>query len=277
MKGAADYLAGKRIESPQIAAELLMSRLLGCKRLELPIKHDVALTEKQLEAMRRGTRRLAAGEPVQYILGQTEFMGHVIKTDRRALIPRPETEELVEAVLKCETLWSLEKPAIADIGTGSGCIAISLALAKPAGRYLAVDISEDAISLARENAAAHGLDGKIVFACAELADLIEPQMLDAIVANLPYVTTTEFEQLAVQVRGHEPRAALDGGPDGMSVIETIVQDATVALKPNGRLFLEIGETQAECVKSLLGDIGFRNVEVRRDLAGKDRIVCAEIE
>lgn len=276
LKASEDYLAGKQIESPGLVAELLLSRLLACKRLELCLRFETVLADKLMEAMRRGIKRVAAGEPVQYVLGQTEFMGHVIKCDKRALIPRPETEVLVETVLKCDRLWQAEQPALVDIGTGTGCIAISLALARPAAKYLALDISEEAISLAKENATVHGVQEKIIFATAELADLVEPGMLDAIVSNPPYITTAECGQLPVQIRAHEPRTALDGGEDGLQVIDAIVQDAGMALKPGGQLFLEIGDTQAEAVRAMLAGAGFGNVTVTRDLAGKDRIISGEI-
>jgi release factor glutamine methyltransferase len=272
LNAAADYLAGRGVDESRLAAEHLAARLLNCRRLGLYLKHDQALTEPQLDAMRRGMKRVAAGEPVQYVIGQWDFMGHTFKVDRRALIPRPDTEILVERVLACEALWSLKKPAIADIGTGTGCIVISLALAKPDGLYLALDASDDALSLARENAAQFGLAETIPFTNAELCDLVEPESLDAIVANLPYVTTAECERLPTLIRHHEPRLALDGGVDGLSIIESVAQDAAMALKPGGFLFLEIGETQAAAVLQLLKNAGFEQITVTQDLAHRDRVV-----
>ena len=276
LNAAADYLAGKKVDEPRLAAEYLASRLLNCRRLELPLKFQQALTEKQLEALRRGTKRVADGEPLQYVLGQWDFMGHTFKVDRRALIPRPETEGLVEQVLKCEALWSREKPAIADVGTGTGCVVISLALARPNGLYLAVDVSDDALELAGENAAGLGIADKIAFANDELCNLIEPSSLDAIVANLPYVSTSDYEQLPAHIRKHEPRLALDGGPTGLAVIETVVQDASMGLKPDGMLFLEIGDAQADAVSKILAGAGFDSVAVIPDLAGRDRVMSARL-
>jgi release factor glutamine methyltransferase len=269
---AADYLSGKGVEEPRVAAELLLGRLLNCKRLELHLKSGQILNVKQLEAMRRGMKRVAGGEPVQYVLGEWDFMGHTFVVDRRALIPRPETEILVETVLKCEALWSRQKPVIVDVGAGSGCIVISLALAKPDALYLALDVSEEALELARENARALGLGEKIAFTNGELCDLVEPASLDAIVANLPYIPTAEYEKLPVHIRSHEPRVALDGGPTGLAVIEIVVQDAAIALKPGGRLFLEIGCDQAAAVTALLKGAGFDAIETVKDLAGRDRVV-----
>lgn len=271
LNSGAGFLEARQVEDARIAVELLLARLLKCKRLEVPLRHRDVLAEPQLEAMRRGVKRLAGGEPVQYVLGQTDFMGHLFKTDRRALIPRPETELLVEAVLDCEPLWQTPKPVITDVGTGSGCIAISLALARPQGLYAALDISEDALALARENAAALGVASRVGFVASELPDFAEPQSVHAVVSNPPYITTSDWEKLPVHIRDHEPRQALDGGPDGMTVIEAVVQDATIVLKTGGLLFMEIGYNQGSAVRRLLEGFDFSDVEVRKDTAGLDRI------
>jgi release factor glutamine methyltransferase len=278
LDASADYLTRQHVEEPRLVAELLAARLLNCKRLQLPLRYDAALGDKHLEAMRRGIRRLADGEPVQYIMGQTEFMGHVFRTDKRALIPRPETELLVEEVARCPALWQREdgadRPCIVDVGTGSGCIVISLALARPEAHYLALDTSAEAVALARENAAALEAADRITFAVAELSDCLEPEMADAIVANLPYVSTAEYERLPRHIRAHEPRCALDGGPRGLSVIEVAIQDAACGLKAGGRIFLEIGAGQGAAVHSLLDEGGFANIAIKKDLAGHDRIAMA---
>ncbi len=274
-KGQA-FLEGKAVQEPRQICELLLSRLFNCKRLELYVRYETVLSEKKLDAMRRGIKRAAAGEPVQYILGQVDFMGRTLKVDRRALIPRPETEELVEFILGHDALWQAEHPAVVDIGTGSGCIVLSLATARPEARYLGVDVSAEAIELAQENAASLGLDAKVLFAAAELPDVVEPESFDAVVANLPYVPTAEYEQLPVHIREHEPRSALDGGPDGLAVIMEVVQDAAMVLKPKGAIFLEIAEDQGDRVKSLLEEAGFTDVLVKRDLAGHDRIVFGHL-
>jgi release factor glutamine methyltransferase len=273
LTAAGEYLAGKGVDDARLAIELLVARLLNCRRLELPLRAQAVLPENLLAALRRGVRRVAGGEPVQYVLGQWDFMGRTFKVDRRALIPRPDTECLVAAVLACAPLWAQSRPAIVDIGTGSGCIAISLALARPDGLYIGLDVSGDALALARENAAALGVADRIAFTGAELCDTVEPEMLDAVVSNPPYVRTADFEKLPVHIRCHEPRLALDGGPDGLSVIEGIVQDAAIALKNGGRLFLEIGWDQAAAVKALFAQAGFDGVHVGPDLAGRDRVVA----
>jgi release factor glutamine methyltransferase len=272
LKAGADYLAGKGVEHPRLVCELLLGRLLGCKRLELPLKARDVLPEPRLAAMRRGLKRVAAGEPVQYIVGRTEFMGHTFKVDPRALIPRPETECLVEAVLEFRDPWERGRPAVVDVGTGCGCIVISLARARPEGWYIGLDVSAGAVELARENSEALGVSENVAFAVSSLPDTVEPETIDIIVANAPYIPTADCETLPRHIRDHEPRAALDGGPDGLAVIQEIAEDAAIALKPGGALFLEIGERQADAVRQRLAAQGFADITVRPDLAGRDRIV-----
>lgn len=272
LEAGASFLEGKKIEGPRLAVELLAARLLDCRRLDLYLRYDTALPETHLEAMRRGIKRVAAGEPVQYVLGQAVFMDHVFKADRRALVPRPETEVLVQTVLDCGELWSREKPAVLEVGVGSGCVTITLALAKPAGLYVGVDISREAIELARENAVALGAADGVAWACGETSDVVDPMSLDAVVSNPPYIPSGEIDRLPVQVRDHEPRVALDGGPDGLAVIDGLVQDAAFALKPGGFLFLEIGEEQGREVTERLEREGFTGVAVLKDLANRDRVV-----
>jgi len=226
--------------------------------------------------MRRGIKRAADGEPVQHILGETGFMESVFKVDRRALIPRPETEVLVQHVLTCDTLWQTEAPAIVDVGTGSGCIVLSLAAARPNARYLAVDTSEEALALARENAATLNLTEHVHFVKADLSDVVDPESMDAVVANLPYIPSADCEQLSPEVRDHEPRSALDGGQDGLDIIRSVVQDAGIVLKNGGMLFLEIGDEQGAAVISLMKESGFADATVKQDLNGRDRVVFGRL-
>jgi len=277
LQSASGFLSSKGVSNPRHAVELLLSRLLGCKHLELALKSDNVLTEKQLAAMRRGVKRVAAGEPVQHVLGEAGFMGHTFKVDRRALIPRPETEVLVETVLKCDALWSAERPALVESGVGSGCVIISLALAKPDALYVGLDVSAEALELAKENAATLGVSDRIALAAGDMSDVVDPESLDAIVSNPPYIPTTEIDRLPVEIRDHEPRVALDGGPRGLSVVDALVQDAVICLKPGGFLFTEIGDGQAGPVTTMFGEAGFSDVAVEKDLAGRDRIVWGRAE
>ena len=276
LTAGAKFLESKNIENPRLICEILLSRLLSCPRMELYLKHNTELSEKKLEAMRRGIKRAAAGEPVQYITGEAGFMNSTFKVDKRALIPRPETEVLVNMVLECKSIWARESPAIVDVGTGSGCIILSLATEKPAGKYLAIDVSEEALALARENAAALNLSERVHFINADLADVVDPESIDAVVANLPYIPGNVCETLATQVRDHEPRSALDGGPDGLDIIRSVIQDAGFILKNGGMIFLEIGDDQGSKVKNLLEASGFADVSVTQDLNSRDRVVSGTL-
>lgn len=272
LNAATSYLADKGIENPDLVCSHLLSCLLDCRHLDLHLHSDQVLDEKRLEAMRRGIKRAAGGEPVQYIVGHWDLMGHKLKVDRRALIPRPETEILVQRVLDCDDIWNQQAPLIADVGTGSGCIVIALAVARPNAAFVALDPSSEALELAKENAEALGVADRIAFAPTELSDVVDPESLAAIVANLPYIPTTDYEQLSPSIRDFEPRSALDGGDDGLDIIRSVVQDATMALKNGGMISLEIGAEQGNAVKSLLEAEGFSDVSVLPDLASRDRVV-----
>jgi release factor glutamine methyltransferase len=268
-----EFLAARSIPDAHLKCEMLLARLLAVPRLELSLHRSRVLREAQLEAMRRGLKRLREGEPVQHVIGEAGFMRHVFKSDRRALIPRPETELLVQCVLDDAALWQRGCPCIADVGTGSGCIVLSLASARPDARYLAVDVSPDALSLARENAQRLKLEQKVIFYEGCLGDVAEAEMLDAIVANLPYIPADDVATLEKAVRDFEPRLALDGGPSGLDIIEDLIADAAIVLKNEGRIFLEIGDRQGAAVRRLLEEGGFFNVSVLPDLNGRDRVVC----
>jgi release factor glutamine methyltransferase len=271
LQASTDYLAGKGVDQPRLTAELLMSHVLQCPRLHLYLKFETQLDEEQLGPLRTGIKRLGAGEPLQYVLGDTEFMGHRFKVDRRALIPRPETEELVDRVLKCAPLWSGARPAVVDVGTGSGCIVISLALARPEASYLAIDASAAALELARENAELNKAAG-IEFRTGDLLAGLASASVDAVIANLPYIPTRDCEALPRNIREHEPHSALDGGEDGLGPIRLLVESAWETLKPGGYLFLEIGFDQGGRVVKCLKERGYDTVAVHQDLGGRDRMV-----
>jgi len=274
LESGATFLEARAVTEARLKCELLAARLLQCPRLELYLQFDRALSDAHVGAMRRGIKRLEAGEPIQHILGETTFRGHRFKVDPRALVPRPETELLVQAVLDWEPL--AEDALVVDVGTGSGCIAISLVLARPALRCVGIDISTDALALARENAVALGVETRVAFAGADLSDCVEPESVDAIVANLPYIASEACEKLPRDVRDFDPRSALDGGPDGLDVIRDIVPDAAIVLRPGRRIFLEIGADQATAVKDILAAEGFKEITISQDLAGRDRIAMGTI-
>ncbi len=278
LTAATAFLAGRKAPEPRLAAEWLAARLLQCRRLDLHTRYEQILPETLVEAMRRGIKRVAAGEPVQYVVGRWEFRGHPFKVDRRALIPRPETEQLVELVLEDRVLWETPNPRIVDLGTGSGCIAVSLARERPQGLYLATDISEEALSLARENAALNRVEERIRFVPGDLSDLLDPASVDAIVSNPPYIPSAVVDGLAPGVKDFEPRIALDGGEDGMDVLRQIAEEATMALRNGGKLFLEVGaeQQQAAAIARFLDELGFDGIRPHRDLSGVERFVCATL-
>src|SRR5690554_4050454 len=204
LSAGADWLSARKIPEARMACELLAARLLRVPRLRLALMTDCPLPPPLLRAMRRGLRRLSEGEPVQYVLGEWEFRGHKLKVDRRALIPRPETEQLVQRVLDATRLWDIAEPRICDVGTGSGCIVLSLALERPNGRYTATDRDAVALELARENAEFLKVADRIEFAQGENFALAPPGSFDAVVSNPPYIATGVWRTLSRGIRDYEP-------------------------------------------------------------------------
>ena len=267
-----DYLAGKGIREPRLNAELLLAGVLGMKRLDLYLQFDRPLRTEELEEYRSRLRRRARHEPLQYIAGHADFRELRLKVDRRVLIPRPETEVLVGEVLA----WAKARGAasVLDVGTGSGAIALSLATEGAFERVVAVDLSADALEVARENAAACG--AAVELRLGSLFDPVAGERFDAVVSNPPYVGERERDGLDAEVREWEPAAALFAGADGLDVIAELVRLAPDHLADGGLLALEIGEAQAAAAAGLIRATGrYGEPRVRRDLAGRDRIVLAE--
>ena len=277
----ADYLAGKGVPDARVAAELLMARLLKCGRGFLSPHLAETPSERHLEAMRRGMARLAKGEPVQYVLGEWDFRLLTLTCDKRALIPRPETEELVTRVLghlEARRKAGGEPPAVVDVGTGSGCILLSLAKEFTGeASFLGIDISPAAVALAGENAARCGLSDRVRFAVADgLDDFDEPETIDVLVSNPPYIPTADCATLDPRIREHEPMNALDGGPQGLDFYERLVGDALNLLKPGGAVFFEIGDGQGAALRKLFFDAGFEDIRIESDYAGHDRYASARL-
>lgn len=270
---AADFMASKAVPDAFTVAELLAGRLLSCGRSFLHAKISEKPAERLVEAFRRGIKRVVAGEPVQYVLGEWDFRSLTLKTDRRALIPRPETEQLVDLVLKSRSA-AAEKPIVVDVGTGSGCIILSLAKELHDGFFVGLDISEEALSLARENAQRLGLEGKVHFAQSDGCGEMDAASVDLLVSNPPYIRSDVIETLDPRIRDFEPHLALDGGKDGLDVYRELLTDATMVLKPGGELFLEIGDDQRTAIGDLLEEFGFVDIAVLNDYAGKARFATA---
>ena len=268
----ARFLDDRNVPDAQVAAELMVARLLGSGRGFLVSEMEKEASERHLAAMRRGMARLSAGEPIQYVLGEWDFRRLTLKCDRRALIPRPETEQLVERVLAHLSAMKGAPGLVVDVGTGTGAIILSIADEfRGGGAFLGTDVSEDAITLATENAARCGLSDRVRFAVADgLDDFDEPQSVDVIVSNPPYVATSVCEKLDRRVRDYEPRLALDGGAEGLDFYERYLADALNLLKPGGAVFFEIGEDQGDAVSSMMAGYGFTGIKVEKDFAGLDR-------
>jgi release factor glutamine methyltransferase len=271
LKKSTEYLAARGVDQPRLAAELLAAQALECRRLELYLRFDRVPAEPEVARIRAGLTRLGSGEPVQYVLGTADFMREHLVIDRRVLIPRPETEQLVEKVLETTELGALSSPAIADVGTGSGCIALALARAWPAARIWAVDRSPEAIEVASDNIRRAGAVG-VLPTVGDLLSSFQPDTFDAVIGNLPYIPSAECETLPRNVRDFEPRSALDGGADGLDLIRRLVEEARGVLRPGGWLFLEIGTGQGEAVRGILS--GYEAVEIFQDYAGHERMVRA---
>ncbi len=270
--GSTDYLARRSIESPRLNAELLVAHALGRKkRLDLYMEFDRPLGEQELAPLRDLLRQRALGIPLQHLLGSVEFYGRTFRSDARALIPRPETEALMELLL---TNRDKEKAfTFADIGTGSGIIALTLAGECPQARGCAVDLSPEALSLARENAAALGLEERVEFLESHLFSALEGRRFDLIVANLPYIPRGEIATLSREVQ-HDPHLALDGGEVGTELIERLIVEAPAFLEAGGQLALEIGHDQAAALTAFLETHHYRDVRVGADYQGVSRFLTA---
>ncbi len=272
IKKTTDFFAGKGVESPRLQAELLIGHVLGLKRMQLYLQFERPLTEADLEKIRPLVRRRAQREPLQYVLGETEFHGLRLKVDRRALIPRPETEMLVASALSaCPTL----PVRVLDLGTGSGAIALALAKEVPGAAVVAVDVSDDALALARENAASAGLSDRVTFLKSSwFAALPAGACFDLIVANPPYLSAEETAATAPEVHAYEPAQALTAADGGCADLRAIIAGAIPFLAPAGLLALETGIAQHAELTVLARTVGFARVESRPDLTGRDRFVLA---
>jgi release factor glutamine methyltransferase len=255
------------ITTPKLDAELLLAHVLGCKRMQLYLDFDRPMTEEILGALRPLVRRRAAREPIQYLLGKEGFLDFEVVTDRRGLIPRPETEELVQWVIESVTLSP--GASILDAGTGSGVIACALARAFPTARVTASDLDPETLGLARDNVIRMGLQDRIELLQSDwFASLVSG--FDLIVSNPPYLSEEEFAEVEPELSRYEPRGALVSGPAGLECIRTLIEGAGVMLNPGASLFLEIGHSQAAGVRELVGKNPGWQVEVRKDLSGKER-------
>jgi release factor glutamine methyltransferase len=261
------------VDSPRLSAELLVGRAFGLSRLDLITHHTDKPAQERLDVLRGLVARRAAGEPAAYILGEREFFGLAFRVTPDVLIPRPETEGLVEEALR---LFPIPSPlAFADFGTGSGALAVTLAHEFPAAHGLAVDLSKQAIAIARENARANGVAERLKFLCADFLRLELPAAsLNLLVANPPYVTEEEYALLSPEVRDYEPQLALVSPEQGLAHIRGLLPKAARALRPGGVLLCELGCGQGAAALALASDpaLGFHEIAILKDYAGLDRIL-----
>ena len=265
------YFQKNGVESARLNAEHLLAHALKCKRLDLYMQFVRPLGDPELEPLREQVRKRAQGVPLQHLLGTSEFFGRTFASDARALIPRPETEQLVELVLKFKA--ELAKGAILDIGVGSGVIALTLAAELPEASVHAIDISAEALVLAVENAERLGLRERVSFSQSDLFEKVDGTY-DLIVANLPYIARSAIPTLAREVQ-HDPRAALDGGLVGDEILLRLIGDATTQFRPGGRLALEIGHDQAARLADVLARNGYHDIECKADHQGVQRFLLAK--
>jgi len=269
LQSTAAYFKKRGIENPRLNAEHLLSHALGCTRMELYLQFERTLGEAELAPLRDLVRRRGEGEPLQHLLGTVEFCGQTFLCDYRALVPRPETEQLVEIV---ESKIEDRNSKILDVGTGSGVIALTLAKKFPEAQIFATDVSEDALALARENAARLGLSGRVQFRKSDLLENLD-ERFDLIVANLPYIATQDRHALSREVL-HDPEVALFAGAHGDEFMRELIEQAPPRLHPGGMLALEIGFDHSEALLSALTEKNYRDICSKNDYSGVTRFLFA---
>ncbi|MEC9487278.1 MAG: peptide chain release factor N(5)-glutamine methyltransferase [Prosthecochloris sp.] len=272
VKTTASFFQERGVGEPRLSAELLLGHVLREERLQLYLHHGRPVYPAELERYRELCRKRLEGWPVQYLTGEQFFLGRRFMVDSRVLIPRPETELVVEYGL--ERVSSRSSLSVLDVGTGSGCIAVSVALAVPDALVAAVDISEGALEVARSNARLHGVEDRVRFSRADLFSdelpVVNAGGYDLVISNPPYIPDREWEGLQIEVRGYEPRQALTV-PEGMECYRALVSRSCMLLRPGGIICLELHADAARQVKEMLEEKGFTDVAVLQDYSGFDRI------
>jgi release factor glutamine methyltransferase len=278
----AGLLSRAGIEQAGLETAWLLEHALRVTPLDLHLHESQIVQGEGLRRAQELLARRAGREPLQYLLGTQEFCGLEFEVEPSVLIPRPETELLVEAAVRCVGIQPAagRRPVVADVGTGSGCIAVSLACRLPLAVLYATDRSAESLHVARRNAQRHGVSGQVTFLEGDLLKPLHAREMsgrvDVVVSNPPYIAEREWETLQPEVRLFEPRVALAGGEDGLAVYRRLVEESTEFLSAGGWLVMEVGQGQAESVRRLLDATGqYGSVDVRPDRAGIDRVVCAQ--
>ncbi len=274
---SSDYLNNKAVESPRINAELLLAHVLNCKRLDLYLKFDQPLKEDELNIYRELLKRRGRREPLQYIVGNVEFYGLEFKVNPSVLIPRPETEILVETVI--ENSNKEEQLKILDIGTGSGNIAISISKHLINSKVWGIDTSVEALKIADENSKNNLVDDRIVYSQNNILNgsQIDEKEFDIIVSNPPYISKNDYNELLPELKNYEPAAALTDENDGLTFYKEISLKANQLLKPGGKIFYEVGQGQYNDVKNILEENNFINIKVKKDYSNIERVVYGELK
>lgn len=270
------YLTDKGDEHPRRSAEWLLSAATGLSRVELYAYHDRPLTLDERAQLREAVKRRGAGEPLQYVTGEVAFRHLVVKVRPGVLIPRPETEVLVDEALR--VLRGIDEPLVADPCTGSGCVALSVAQEHPGARVWATDVSPIALAVAEENARRLALDDRIEVLGGDLLEPLSADVrgrLDCVVSNPPYIPSARMPELPPEVAGYEPHLALDGGPDGLDVFRRLAAQSAGWLRPGGWLLCELDETGLRKAAEEAVE-WYEEVRVVHDLAGRERILAARL-
>jgi release factor glutamine methyltransferase len=272
-----EFLGKKNVESPRLQTELLLAHLLKMPRMKLYLNFDRVLTPSEIDSLRELVKRRGQREPLQHIVGSTSFCGFEIAVSRHALVPRPETEMLAELGWNFLATRHSSPVTALDFGTGTGCIAIALAAKCPVAKIIATDISADALALAKENAAKNNVSERIEFVQGDgFATLETGARFDLIISNPPYIASAEIETLQPEVKNFDPRAALDGGADGLDFYRRLATEAKTFLKPGGKIMLEFGDGQADAIKRIFEDEKWIVEAVKEDYSQRARILIAKI-
>jgi release factor glutamine methyltransferase len=289
---SAEFLSKKGVDSPRLQAELLLAHALKLPRMKLYLNFERQLTQPETDAMREFVKRRGQREPLQHIVGSTSFCGLEIAVNRHVLVPRPETELLAEAgweFLGKRPTSNVQRPTsnqqragsetgaptALDFGTGSGCIAIALAVKCPAARVWAVDVSSDALAVAKQNAERNGVSDRMEFLCGDGFSALPAELrFDLIVSNPPYIPSAEIASLQPEVRDHDPRGALDGGADGLDFYRLLAEKAARYLKSEGKIMLEFGDGQAEAIQNIFTEQKWIVEAVKADYSQRQRILVA---
>ena len=277
IKLSTEYLEKKDVESARANAEILLAEILNCKRLDLYLTFDKPLKENELNLYREFIRKRGTRIPLQYIVGNVEFFGFKLVVNENVLIPRPETEQLVEKIIQDYT--RIENLTILDIGVGSGNISIALSNNLKNCKVVGIDISQMALEIAKVNSEKYLSENKVEF---KLFDILKDNLanlgkFDLIISNPPYISNQDFEALEPELKNFEPRIALTDSSDGFSFYKKIISASKELLNMNGKLYFEMGKDQFQKIDSLMKENGFKNINIIKDYSGIERIISGELK